>query len=182
MKIRWVLFEIALVFIVGCRSTQTSVDKTQPVLERNNQAGQSSSQENFTNQEEAPTQPPLSLPTIGSVVITNTTATPIPPGDSVSALTPAPVLLELADRAKRDLAKRLGVDANQIELAKIVPAKWPYDSIGCPLPNGESINASTLGYQILLEANGQIYIYHTDGSDQIGLCSVKPPNEIRTLP
>ena len=63
---------------------------------------------------------------------------------------------------------------------KVVPAKWPYDSLGCPLSKTE--NANTPGYQILLITNDEVYAYHTDGKVLIGLCSVKPPNEIRTLP
>lgn len=183
MKIVWLLVAVVLMFaIAGCIPSQTSVIENQPVQESNNQVKQGSSQESFTDQGKAPTQRSLSLPTVGSVVITNTTATPITSETSISVFTPTPVLLELADKAKRDLAKRLGVDANQIELAKIVPAKWPYDSIGCPLSEEGNINTNAPGYQIFLKANDQVYTFHTDGKDWIGLCTIKPSDEIRTLP
>jgi hypothetical protein len=126
--------------------------------------------------------PPLPAPTVGSVVITNASETPAAPATSASALTPTPVLQKLAEQAREDLARRLSVSIDQIELFKVVPAKWPYDSIGCPLPGGESVETATPGYQILLLANDQEYMYHTDGKDLLGLCNVKPPNEIRTLP
>jgi hypothetical protein len=88
----------------------------------------------------------------------------------------------LVMQAKEDLADRLKVRIDQIDLLKVVQAKWPYDSIGCPLPNGVTIDTSTPGYQILLNANDEQYLYHTDGKDWVVPCVVKPPNEIRTLP
>ena len=88
----------------------------------------------------------------------------------------------LVAQAKADLADRLKVSTDQIELLKVVQAKWPYDSIGCLLPNGVNIDTSTPGYQILLNANDEQYMYHTDGKDWVVPCTVKPPNEIRTLP
>ncbi|MGW8226305.1 MAG: hypothetical protein ACWGOY_11255, partial [Anaerolineales bacterium] len=88
----------------------------------------------------------------------------------------------LVAQAKADLADRLKVSIDQIDLFKIVQAKWPYDGIGCSLPNGVSVGTSTQGYQILLRANDEQYMYHTDGKDWVVPCIVKPPNEIRTLP
>lgn len=126
--------------------------------------------------------PQLPAPTVGSVVITNTTAIPVSPESSVLALPPVPALQGLAEKARSGLANRLKISVDRIDLLKIVPAKWPYDSAGCPLPSGENIDTSTPGYQILLSANGEQYMYHTDGNDWIDLCNVKPPDEIRTLP
>jgi hypothetical protein len=126
-----------------------------------------------------PTMPP---PAIGSVVITNTTETPVSSSASASALTPDSALEGLAQQAKNDLAKRLSIDISQIDLLRIVPAKWPYDSVGCPAAGAENAEADKPGFQILLSANNQMYTYHTDGKDSIGLCVVKPPDEIRTLP
>ncbi len=88
----------------------------------------------------------------------------------------------LVAQAKADLADRLKVSIDQIDLFKIVQAKWPYDGIGCPLPNGVSVDTSTQGYQILLRANDEQYMYHTDGKDWVVPCIVKPPHEIRILP
>jgi len=88
----------------------------------------------------------------------------------------------LAQQARQDLANRLKLEVDQVDFLKIVPAKWPYDNLGCPLPEGKHIDENNPGYQILLKANGQMHTYHTDGKDWIVLCNIKPPNEIRTLP
>jgi hypothetical protein len=109
-------------------------------------------------------------------------ATPLSSEISASALAPTPALQELAEEAREDLANRLNISIDQIDFLKVVPAKWPYDNVGCPLPNGESIDTSTPGYQVLLKARGQQYMYHTNGKNWIDLCNIKPPNEIRTLP
>jgi len=126
--------------------------------------------------------PPSQLPepTIGSVVITNTTATPAFSTSPNYMITPDPAFENLAQQAKEDLATRLNIDIDQIVLLKVVPAKWPYDSVGCPLSKTKSANVPE--YQILLKADDQIYMYHTDGDSQVGICNVKLPTEIRSLP
>jgi len=93
-----------------------------------------------------------------------------------------PTFQSLTEQARQDLANRLKLEFDQVDYLKIVPARWPYDKLGCPLPEGKNIDENNPGYQILLAANGQTYTYHTDGKDWIVLCNVKPPNEIRTLP
>jgi hypothetical protein len=126
--------------------------------------------------------PQFPEPTIGAVVITNTTETPVSSFSPKDSLPDDPAFQGLAQQAKQDLAKRLGVELDQIDYLKIVPAKWPYDPLGCPLPEEKKLDENNPGYQILLAANGQTYTYHTDGIDWIVPCNVKPANEIRTLP
>ena len=183
-KSLWILMLVLFALVLtGCNTSRTLAMKSesQPVeeiqLQENPTPGSSSDSPNGD-----PDSPQLPVPTVGVVVITNTTATPIPTKASASALTPSPTLQKLAEQAKENLANQLGIDINQIELAKIVPAKWPYDNLGCPLPEAGSIDASTPGYQILLKTDDQVYTYHTDGQGWIGLCNIKPPDEIRTLP
>jgi hypothetical protein len=67
-------------------------------------------------------------------------------------------------------------------LIQVVPAKWPYDNLGCPPHEGKQVDENNPGYQILLTANRQTYTYQTDGKDWIVLCNLRLPNEIRTLP
>jgi len=169
--------------LVGCATSQASAGQSQPQPTEDIRPQKGPIQEPTINPPENDSNlPQLPVPTIGSVVITNTTVTPESLESSASALTPTPALQELAEKARADLADRLKVSVDQIDLLKIVPAKWPYDSVGCPLPQDGSIDTSTPGYQILLDANDEQYMYHTDGKDWIGFCNVKPPNEIRTLP
>ena len=184
MKFQWsfLMFFLALA-LVGCATSQASAGQSQPQPADDTRPQKGPLQEPTINPPESDSNlPQLPAPTVGSVVVTNATATPVSLESSASALTPTPALQELAEKAKADLADRLKVSIDQVELLKIVPAKWPYDSVGCPLPDGASIDTSTPGYQILLSANEEQYMYHTDGKDWIGLCNVKPPDEIRTLP
>ena len=184
MKYYWILPLMTLAFaLVSCSVSPASAEQSRPQPTEDTQPQESPSKEASLDSIESDSDlPQLPVPTRGSVVITNTTVTPISPETSASALTPTPALHKLAEQAKEDLANQLAIDVDQIKLAKIVPAKWPYDSIGCPLPEAGSIDASTPGYQILLKANDQVYTYHTDGKSLIGQCNVKPPDEIRTLP
>jgi hypothetical protein len=184
MKLYWILPLMILAFtLAGCNASPVSAEQSQPQPAADTRPQKGPIQEPTINPPESDSNPPqLPAPTVGSIVITNTTATPVSPESSASALTPTPALQELAEKAKADLADRLKVSIDQIDLLKIVPAKWPYDSVGCPLPDGGSIDTSTPGYQILLNANDEQYMYHTDGKNWIGLCNVKPPNEIKTLP
>lgn len=184
MKLYWILpFMLLASVLTSCNASPVSAEQSQPQPTADTRPQKGPIQEPPIDIPKSDSNlPQLPAPTVGSVVITNTTATPASPESSVSALTPTPALQALAEKAKADLAKRLKVSVNQIDLLKIVPAKWPYDSVGCPVPNGESIDTSTPGYQILLNVNGEQYMYHTDGKDWIGFCNVKPPDEIRTLP
>ncbi len=158
------------------------------------QAGEQALENTPSNPQEPPSQEPVSsssedtpfpklpAPTIGAVVITNTTATPKSSTVFTLTATPDAAFQGMTQQAREDLAKRLHVSVNEIDLLKIVPARWPYDSLGCPIANTKNADPNTPGYQILLMADDQVYAYHTDGKELIGLCNVKPPNEIRTLP
>ena len=180
MSTRWIMFISLLALALGScgGSPQAAIGKS-PDLAPLDPPSQNPTSDSSKS---GPSLPQLPAPTVGSVVITNTTETPISSTLSASALTSNPILESLAQRARQDLANRLKINVNQIDFLKVAPAKWPYDNVGCPLPNAESIDTSTPGYQIMLNANNQEYMYHTDGKDWIGLCTVKPPNEIRPLP
>ncbi len=184
MNIRWIsLLSLFAFVLAGCGSSYQAgrqiQDSAPPSIPQEHPSKEPSVVVVAPNNKDS-SLPQLPAPTIGSVVITNTTATPISSADSASALTPDPAFTGLIEQAKEDLAKRLSIDVSKIDLLKVVPATWPYDSLGCPLANTK--DASTPGYQILLMANNEVFAYHIDGKDLIGLCSVKPSNEIRTLP
>lgn len=68
-----------------------------------------------------------------------------------------------------DLAKRLGIDASQIEAVRIEPVDWPDTSLGCPQPGQAYAQVITPGYLVILTAGGQEYEYHTNLS-QIVTC------------
>jgi hypothetical protein len=99
--------------------------------------------------------------------------------------TPTPVLLVTADpknpylkddnvvkSAINDLAKRLRINPDEIELVSIVYEDLPAGSLGCPLlqKNQGKIPALVHGKIILLRWNGQEYEYHSHAG-QVVFCS-----------
>ncbi len=68
-----------------------------------------------------------------------------------------------------DLAERLGIARSAITVKEVVEAQWRDSSLGCPQPGMMYLQVITPGYQIVLEANGKTYTYHTSRS-QVVLC------------
>ena len=73
-----------------------------------------------------------------------------------------PQLLELL---REDLARRLSVTPESIELALVEKAVWPSGCLG--LPASElCLPGLTLGYRVTLSAAGEEHRYHTDREEQ----------------
>lgn len=88
---------------------------------------------------------------------------------------PLPVIVEpglegLVDQAKKDLAQRLSVDMEQIELLAAESVVWPDSSLGCPEPGMAYLQVLQDGMLILLSVGGQAYEYHSGGSRGPFLC------------
>ena len=74
------------------------------------------------------------------------------------ALTP-----ELAvERAKTDLAQRLGIEETEIKGAGVADHEFPDMSLGAPLAGELSAQMIASGWQILLDADGGRYEYRAD--------------------
>lgn len=69
----------------------------------------------------------------------------------------------LADRAKTDLARELGVAADRIVVQSVDPVNHPDTSLGVLEPGKRYLQALTPGYAVRLMADGKTYTYH--GSD-----------------
>ncbi len=69
-------------------------------------------------------------------------------------------------QAKEDLAARLGVTAEQIELVDFQEKLWPDGSLGCPQPGMVYIQVPQDGYLIRLRYGGGLYHYH--GNERLG--------------
>jgi hypothetical protein len=79
--------------------------------------------------------------------------------------------------AVEDLSTRRSLDLKQIHVISVESVKWPDAALGCPRPGEAYAEQAEAGYRIVLEANGQNYIYHTDRAGRIILCleaEVKP--------
>ena len=79
------------------------------------------------------------------------------------AQTPTNVSSEpVVQLAKNDLAARLHVPANQIELVNLVEVTWDDACLGANVSGFACAQVTTPGYVLSLRANGKTYIYHTN--------------------
>lgn len=86
-------------------------------------------------------------------------------------ITPDAAAQKMVDLAKEDLAHRLSVAVDEITLVEVRPTVWRDASLGCPRPAIDYIPMETPGYNIVLEAGGQTYNYHTDADRRFVLCN-----------
>jgi len=65
-------------------------------------------------------------------------------------------------RAKRDLAQRLGIAESEIRLASASDEDFPNSSLGAPVDDEMSAQMISSGWKINLEAAGKNYEYRAD--------------------
>jgi hypothetical protein len=128
-----------------------------------------------------------SLPTrVESPIATPTTfSSPVsglnPPDQSTpkpSPLTPstlpAPSRPADADASVRaainDLAARLKIAPDNVQVVSVQAMDWPDTSLGCPQPGMFYAQVITLGYRIVLSAEGNQVQYHADKKGRIVTC------------
>jgi hypothetical protein len=71
----------------------------------------------------------------------------------------------MMERARQDLAQRLGADPAKIRLAGTQPHRWDDSGLGCPR-QGEAIHSGPVdGFKLSLKYSGRTYTYHTDRQD-----------------
>lgn len=80
-----------------------------------------------------------------------------------------PKLAAVVELARADLAKNLGINPDTITVREATAVEWPNPGLGCPQRGVFYIQVITPGYKILLEANGKVYDYRSDGK-RIVLC------------
>jgi hypothetical protein len=76
----------------------------------------------------------------------------------------------MADRAKQDLAKQLGIDPATITVVSASGVEWNDSSLGCAKPGQNYLQVITPGFLIRLDVKGKGYEYHTDSRNQTVLC------------
>jgi hypothetical protein len=67
-------------------------------------------------------------------------------------------------QAKKDLAQRLSIPVEQIDLTNFELKVWSDAGLGCPQPGMNYIQVPQDGYLIVLRADGRVYNYHGGGS------------------
>jgi len=90
-------------------------------------------------------------------------ATPIPIPDD-------PYLARLVQQARDDLAMRLGIPSEQIDLVEFKQVEWPDGSLGCPQPGMAYTQVMVDGLLIRFQAGGSVYEYHSGGNRSPFLC------------
>ena len=86
--------------------------------------------------------------------------------DMPSPITPDAVSQKMVTLVKENLAQKLGIPVEQITLSEVKPVVWRDASLGCPKPAIDYIQVETPGFNILLDAGGQTYNYHTNQSNR----------------
>ena len=81
-----------------------------------------------------------------------------------------PALQGLVMRAKEDLARRLSIEVDQIDLIEARAVVWPDGGLGCPQPGMAYIQVQQDGSLIRLRVGKRIYNYHSGGNRPPFLC------------
>lgn len=71
-------------------------------------------------------------------------------------------LPELESLARRDLAARLDVAIDRIEVVRRVPKGWTQSALECRGPAEQERAAIIPGFKLYLQYQGRVYTYHTD--------------------
>ncbi len=74
--------------------------------------------------------------------------------------------------AVTDLAEHLNLSTAVITVVSVEAVEWSDASLGCPADGVMYAQVITPGYQIVLEADGQRYNYHTNTEDYIIRCEL----------
>ena len=77
---------------------------------------------------------------------------------------------DLVIQAKEDLADRSSIPIDQIGVVEARSVVWPDASLGCPQQGMRYKQVQVDGVLIRLQANGQVYEYHSGGSRGLFLC------------
>ncbi|MBX3243293.1 MAG: hypothetical protein KF685_02350 [Acidobacteria bacterium] len=67
-----------------------------------------------------------------------------------------------AERAKQDLAERLGINESEISVSGIKEVEFPDMSLGAPAADEMAAQMISYGWRIELEAGGKNYEYRGD--------------------
>jgi hypothetical protein len=69
------------------------------------------------------------------------------------------------ERAREDLAERLGLDAADVVLVMVIDDDFPGGDLGCPSPKepAPSNPSFVTGREIVLKARGEQYFYRAHG-------------------
>lgn len=82
----------------------------------------------------------------------------------------------VVETAQRDLAARLGLAVDRIEVEDVEAVQWPDGAMGLPEPGMMYTQAIVPGYRVILAAQGRRFSYHTDERRTIRFAGVLYPS------
>jgi len=77
---------------------------------------------------------------------------------------------KLTTDAKRDLAAKIFVKAEDIQISSVTPVTWPDTSLGCSKPGKKYKTQKIKGFRFVLENRGREYSYHADRDQRVFAC------------
>jgi len=86
-----------------------------------------------------------------------------------------PELEKPVQQARKDLARRLGVDEALVEFVEAREVVWPDASLGCPRPGMAYIQVPRDGLLVRLAVAGEVYEYHSGDGRPPFLCEHPAP-------
>jgi hypothetical protein len=102
---------------------------------------------------------PSSVPSV-TALPTATAAPTASPTPSAGGAAEDPVAREIYLLARADLARRLGIDTEAVELVELTSVTWPDTGMGCPEDEGGYESIAVPGYRLVLRADDEEHIYH----------------------
>lgn len=90
-------------------------------------------------------------------------------------------LAEQTERARADLANRLSVFSDDVEVLEAASVIWPDASAGCPQPKKSYAQVLTPGVRIRLKVKERVYEYHAREGGVPALCPNPSPVEPRRV-
>ncbi|HEU5112976.1 MAG TPA: hypothetical protein VFU96_06620 [Acidimicrobiia bacterium] len=101
---------------------------------------------------------------------TSTTVAPTTENENTTMPTSEQEQLPIVAPAREDLARRLRVDPEDLEVVSVEEVTWPDGSLGCPEPGMAYTEALVEGSKVVLGYDERVYVYHAGDDDQPFLC------------
>lgn len=93
-------------------------------------------------------------------------------GTGANDRTETPMHEQAVTNALTDLATRLAIDVDKIQVVEDTAVTWPDSSLGCPRKGMAYTQQLVNGYRLLLRVGEQRYHYHAGKDRQFFLCQV----------
>lgn len=188
MKTTKIIWSMVLFLLIGCTAVTTTEEAEEtavpPESESINQETEEPPVIGTPETEPTPTEDDEDKQVSEPVTVDLSDVTPVPLEETTPIVQPAPGnpgLKEPVIQAMLDLSARVSADMDDIELVSLLEVTWRDGSIGCPEPGVAYTQALVPGQQLILEANGVEYHYHS-GKDGIFKYCGDPVPPLESMP